>query len=231
MTALVSYARIWIDASKTSIGSESKRLKDMFERLQREYDQTVATNDELARSAHQAARESQASTSKALHLRTQTDQLSSELQRYQTLAREREEECALLRQQLQQAQERTSDPNEEERESTQKQWDVLKSQLSQQVEQIRTLEASNSKMKGEILVLKGRNTNLEVLKEEKRVLELRVRDADMLRERVGALESELQTLQDDSSMRYVPSLHLYLSKSMNVFLGYRMDMGQTITSR
>lgn len=70
-------------------------------------------------------------------------------------------------------------------------WSVVKEELHRQTDYLRTVEAANAKMSSELSVLKQRQDNVEVLKEQKRELERKVRDVDQLREQVIRLEADL----------------------------------------
>lgn len=70
-------------------------------------------------------------------------------------------------------------------------WTVVKEELHRQTSYLRTVEAENAKMTTELAILRQRQSNAEVLKEQKRELERRVRDTDVLQEQVVKLEAEL----------------------------------------
>ncbi|TFK71183.1 hypothetical protein BDN72DRAFT_818002 [Pluteus cervinus] len=69
---------------------------------------------------------------------------------------------------------------------------VVREELHRQAKYMKKLEATNAKLQAEVLVLREKQTSIEVLKEEKRTLERKVRVADELREKVVKLEGELE---------------------------------------
>lgn len=175
---------------------ETKRLRAALERLQKQYNEDTASQDQFIEAARTATREVQAAKSKASLLEQQNEHLRGESERLRSIQHEDQEQCRVLQDQLdQKSQGRLSENDWGE---VEQQWEVLKNQLSKQTQLIRTLEESNSKMRAELLVLRERKMNVEVLKEEKRVLESKVRDADDLRQRVGLLESQLDILEREN---------------------------------
>ena len=62
---------------------------------------------------------------------------------------------------------------------------------------MRQLESMNAKMTAEPNILREEQTSVEVLKEQKRDLERKARDAEELRERVVRLEAELVTAKQE----------------------------------
>lgn len=115
-----------------------------------------------------------------------------EVAKYRMLVQEKEDEIDNLKK----AGKLESSPiNVESSRQDSADWEGIRSQLLQQTEQTRRLEDANAKMKGELLVLRERHANIEVLKEEKRILERRVRDGESLREQLGAMEAEVDALR------------------------------------
>lgn len=70
-------------------------------------------------------------------------------------------------------------------------WAVVREELHRQAEHTRAVEAENARMHADFAVLKQRHENIEVLREQKRDLERRVRGVDELHEKVAQLEGEL----------------------------------------
>lgn len=70
-------------------------------------------------------------------------------------------------------------------------WGVIREELHRQASHLRTVEAENAKLNGELTTLRQRHANIEVLKEQKRELERKARGVDELREQVVRLEAEL----------------------------------------
>ena len=70
---------------------------------------------------------------------------------------------------------------------------VIREELHRQASYLRQLEASNTKLKAEL----SRNGNVELLREEKRTLERRVKGADELRQRVAELEGQVDAARKE----------------------------------
>ncbi len=76
-------------------------------------------------------------------------------------------------------------------------WTVVREELHRQANYMRQLESANTKMTAELNVLRDKQTSVEVLKEQKRDLERKLRGADELRERVVKLEAELDAARQE----------------------------------
>ena len=62
---------------------------------------------------------------------------------------------------------------------------------------MRQLESANAKMTAELNVLRDKQTSVEVLKEQKRDLERKLRGTEELREKVVRLEAELDAARKE----------------------------------
>ena len=78
-----------------------------------------------------------------------------------------------------------------QQESEAENWAVVREELHRQAEYMRTLEAANTKMTAELAVLRERHASLEVLREQKRELERKVKGAENLRDQNIRLQAEL----------------------------------------
>ncbi|KAI0641696.1 MAD-domain-containing protein [Trametes meyenii] len=76
-------------------------------------------------------------------------------------------------------------------------WTIVREELHRQNKHMRQLESANAKMTVELNALRERHTSVEVLKEQKRELERRVRGAEGLREKVIKLEAELDAARKE----------------------------------
>lgn len=76
-------------------------------------------------------------------------------------------------------------------------WSVVREELHRQANYMRQLEGANAKMNTELVILREKQTSVEVLKEQKRELERRLRGADELRETVVKLEAELDAARQE----------------------------------
>jgi mitotic spindle assembly checkpoint protein MAD1 len=80
-------------------------------------------------------------------------------------------------------------------------WTVLNKQLQQTTSYLQELESTNAKMTSELSILRERHGSLEVLREEKRGLEAKVRSMEEMREKIIRLEAQLDV--------YVAFLHFH----------------------
>lgn len=76
-------------------------------------------------------------------------------------------------------------------------WTVLREELHRQAKYMRQLETANTKMTIELNGLREKQTSVEVLKEQKRELERKVRGAEEMRDRVVKLEAELDAARKE----------------------------------
>ena len=80
---------------------------------------------------------------------------------------------------------------------------VVRDELHRQADYLRTLESSNAKMLAELVVLRERQTSVEVLKEQKRGLEKKVQVLEELRTKVVKLEAEVEAGRREREDWYV----------------------------
>lgn len=69
---------------------------------------------------------------------------------------------------------------------------IVREELHRQAEYFRVLESTNIKLAAELSILKERHASIEVLREEKRGLERKLKTLDELREKVVRLEAEVE---------------------------------------
>lgn len=69
---------------------------------------------------------------------------------------------------------------------------IVREELHRQAEYLRTVESKNAKLTTEVNVLRAKETSVEVLREEKRGLERKVRVMEELREKVVKLDAEVE---------------------------------------
>lgn len=69
---------------------------------------------------------------------------------------------------------------------------IVREELHRQAEYLRSLESKNAKLTGEVNILRVKEASVEVLREEKRGLERKVRIMEELREKVVRLEAEVE---------------------------------------
>ncbi|THH15458.1 hypothetical protein EW146_g5021 [Bondarzewia mesenterica] len=146
--------------------------------------------DDHSTTSRSSAQTIAAQTSQISTLTRQVTFLEEELVSVKSLAEERSfaiEEVQNQMEELSSAQLDTS-----RRELEEEDWGVLREELQRQTNYLRTLEGTNAKLNAELTVLRERWTSVEVLREEKRSLEQKVRDTEMLREQIIRLEAEVQ---------------------------------------
>jgi mitotic spindle assembly checkpoint protein MAD1 len=74
---------------------------------------------------------------------------------------------------------------------------VLKKELSEQVNHIKTLESTNRRQLAELKALREGHKSIDVLQEEKRALEGKVKAMDELREQLSSVQLRASILQDE----------------------------------
>lgn len=69
---------------------------------------------------------------------------------------------------------------------------VVREELHRQANYLRGLEATNIKQNAELTILRDHNASIEVLKEEKRGLERKIKPLEELRAKVVRLEAQVE---------------------------------------
>jgi mitotic spindle assembly checkpoint protein MAD1 len=159
--------------------------------LQRQFDSLSESYEQLDAAATKANRECESAQRQLTIVQEGNEFNHSEAAKYRKLAQERAEEIEMLREA---ARAHSETPRAD---GTSKELEIMRSEILQQTEHVRKLEDANAKMQGELLVLRERHQNIEVLREEKRVLERRVWDADLIREQLGAMEAQVEALRQE----------------------------------
>ena len=93
---------------------------------------------------------------------------------------------------------------------------VVRDELHRQASYLRSLEKENTKLSREVTALRENNASLEVMREEKRGLERKVRTMDELRNKVVTLEAEVEAARKEreawlGSCIYICACFLHLS--------------------
>ena len=83
-------------------------------------------------------------------------------------------------------------------------WTVVREELHRQASYLRTLEGANAKMTTELNSLRERHASVEVLKEEKRGLERKIKVLEELRGTVAKLEAEVDASRREREEWYGP---------------------------
>lgn len=158
--------------SLTALREEHADLQDDYSNLSRSTSQTITSlKSQLTTLTHK------------------TSLLTSELAELKSVADDRSATIQTLQDQLDElssAQDNARHGVEEEN------WGVVREELHRQANYLRTLEGTNAKMTMELNGLRERHVSVEVLKEEKRGLERKVKVLEELREKVVKLEAEVE---------------------------------------
>jgi mitotic spindle assembly checkpoint protein MAD1 len=95
---------------------------------------------------------------------------------------------------------------------------VVRQELHRQANYLRALESTNAKLTSELIVLRERQTSVDVLKEEKRGLEKRVQVLEELRTKVVRLEAEVEAGRREREEWYLLPSFNNLCKQLTLFL-------------
>lgn len=132
----------------------------------------------------------------------QTNIQSSELTELKSIAEERSATIQSLQSQLDDIQ----DLPDAKRGAEEENWTVVREELHRQASYLRTLEGANAKMTMELNSLRERHASVEVLREEKRGLERKVKVLEELRETVVKLEAEVDAGRREREEWYATSI-------------------------
>ncbi|KAI0740089.1 MAD-domain-containing protein [Earliella scabrosa] len=171
---------------------ELRSLRSSLMSLREQHVDLQEEHSSLSRSTTQtiAAQKSQITT-----LTRQVSLLEIELAEFKNLAEERARAFDELQAQfdeLSAAQESFTLNNGQDED-----WNVVREELHRQAKYMRQLESANAKMTAELNVLREKQTSVEVLKEQKRDLEKKLRVTEELREKVVRLEAELDAARKE----------------------------------
>ncbi|KAF7342010.1 hypothetical protein MVEN_01788200 [Mycena venus] len=158
--------------SLTALREEFADLQDAHSSLQRSTSQTIASQ------------KSQITT-----LTRQASLLEEEVSQFKLLADERSQTIDEIQVQFQ---ELSNAPENRAAEQENNDMAVVREELHRQAAYLRTLESTNAKLTSELTVLRARQTSIEVLREEKRGLELKLQPLENLREKVVKLEAQVE---------------------------------------
>lgn len=74
---------------------------------------------------------------------------------------------------------------------------IVRDELQRQATYLRKLEGTNAKLSSEVIVLRDRQTSVEVLREKNRSLEIKLQHMEELRHTVAKLEAELEASRQE----------------------------------
>jgi len=96
---------------------------------------------------------------------------------------------------------------------------IIREELHRQAKYLRTLESTNTKLTAEVTTLRERHASVEVLREEKRGLERKLRTLEEMRERVVRLEAEVEAGRQEREDWYVYHLHVTIFHVIKLHTG------------
>ncbi|KAJ7628640.1 MAD-domain-containing protein [Roridomyces roridus] len=170
--------------------NELRTLRSALTALREEYADLQDTHSNLSRSSSHtiASQKSQITT-----LTRQASLLDEEVSQFRLLAEERSQTIDEIQVQLQDLS--TSASNAGDRSMSEQESSdmaVVREELHRQAAYLRNLESTNAKLTSELTVLRERHTSIEVLREEKRGLERKLKPLEDLREQVVRLEAQVE---------------------------------------
>lgn len=181
---------------KKEIIAEMKEARNSLETLQKQFDTLSESHETLERAATKANRISEKAQSQLAITQEENERNHAEMEKYRRLWQEKSAECEALRATT------SRSKNLPTANSDSASLEVLRSQLLEKSEESRRLSDANAKLQAEVVVLRERYTSVEVLKEEKRELQHRLRAADTLMDQVGALEAQVESLRREKESWY-----------------------------
>ncbi|KAF9466670.1 spindle assembly checkpoint component Mad1 [Collybia nuda] len=175
------------EEEKRNDDTELRSLRNSLSTLREEHADLQDTYSSLSRTSTQTitSQKSQITT-----LTRQVSLLDDDLRQLKQIAEERRVTVAELQEQYDELS--TAQDNVARDGAEQESMGVVREELHRQAEYLRTLESTNVRLNAELSILKERHISIEVLKEEKRGLEQKLRTLDDLREKVVRLEAEVE---------------------------------------
>ncbi|KAI6165120.1 spindle assembly checkpoint component Mad1 [Pisolithus thermaeus] len=212
------------ERERTSSAEERRKaeadLRDLRESLATLQDKYIETEEEYSSLKRSYAQLSASQSSQTTSLTRRNNELEQELAEYKALVEDKEATVQTLQQKLDDL-EGANAPLSNRHDDDQG-WVVVRDELHRQAAHMRALEATNTKLNAELGRYKERHANIEILREEKHILERKVAITEELRERVVLLEAQVEAarrerqewankstepgMQSDSSLSLVQSL-------------------------
>ncbi|ETW76357.1 hypothetical protein HETIRDRAFT_460753 [Heterobasidion irregulare TC 32-1] len=189
------------EKEKEQAGREEEKRKAEHElRALRSAHATLREEHANLEEAHEAMSRNTAQTiasqkSQIAALTRQVSFLDAELASMKRLADERSATIEEIQMQMEDLSSAQLDVSRHDIE--QEDWGVLREELQRQASYLRTLEGTNAKLNSELIILRERQDNVEVIREEKRSLEGKLRVTEQLREQVTKLEAEVQAARHE----------------------------------
>ncbi|KAJ7507308.1 MAD-domain-containing protein [Mycena galericulata] len=166
--------------------NELRTLRSSLSVLREQFAELQDAHSGLSRSTSQtiASQKSQITT-----LTRQAALLEEEVSQFKLLAEERSQTIDDIQVQFQELS-TSSDNKVVEQENND--MAVVREELHRQAGYLRTLETTNAKLTSELAILRDRHTSIEVLREEKRGLERKLKPLEDLREQMVKLEAQVE---------------------------------------
>ncbi len=175
------------DWFQKKLNAELRSLRTSLTTLRDEHEDLQEAHSTLSRSATQSSASQRTQISQ---LTRQVGALSDELAQTKALADDRLRAIDALHVEFDGLQ--TRPPPDDQN------MEVIREELHRQADYLRQLETANTKLKAEL----ARCGNVDVLREEKRTLERRVRGMDDLRRRIAELEGQVDASQREREEWY-----------------------------
>ncbi|PFH49876.1 hypothetical protein AMATHDRAFT_75943 [Amanita thiersii Skay4041] len=175
------------EKEKNSLDATIRTLRTNLSTLQEEHDELSDTHTSLT---HSTSGTISSLRTQLASLKADQTVLEATLTESRAIAAQHEEVIASLRSQLRTQSQEDSKSSINDQEA--KDMAVVRDELHRQASYLRSLERENSKLTHEVTVLREHHSSLEVLREEKRGMERKLRTLDELRNKVGRLEAELE---------------------------------------
>ena len=165
-------------------------------------EQHVDLQDEHASLRRSTSQTIASQQSEIATLRHQVEALNAELNEFREIAEQRSYALETLQEQFDELS--VSQQDTSHRITDEESLAIVREELHRQANHVRTIETENAKMRSELTSLRQRQSNVEVLKEQKRDLERKARAVDELRETVVKLEAELSAARKEREEWCVP---------------------------
>ncbi|KAL1660964.1 spindle assembly checkpoint component Mad1 [Schizophyllum commune] len=181
------------EVEKRNLHNTLKTLRAAYETLQEEHTDLTDEHDRMRR---RGASEQDALRLEVSRLSKHLGHLSQELEEYKTVSNDRARRIAEL-EAAASAAPTNAPPDLADRSSD----DIITAELARQTTYISTLERRNERLASEVDALRARHASVEVLREENRSLQKKVKAVDELREALGQAEAERDHWQQQASAK------------------------------
>ncbi|KAJ7590642.1 MAD-domain-containing protein [Mycena floridula] len=178
--------RAMYNEEKKKTDAELKSLRSSLSSLREEHADLQDQHAALSRSTTQTL----ASQKTQINMLTRKAELAEdELAQTKALAEERLTSLHELQERLDDLE--TAQDNFMRKGADEENMAVVRDELHRQANYLRTLESTNNKLSAELVLLRERHVSLEVLREEKRGLETKLRGMEEMRERLVKLQAQV----------------------------------------